>query len=249
MTENRRGRLPDSARPSSRTKPMDTPSTMYRQKSAAVVSHKRKVVLSEQPPHLLNQGTNANTDDGDVKKTPSAKLNIPLALDMDQFTNTQSFSSPQHRVDGMLLAKEDGYTSETNNRQSFDAETEMMSPTKKWTPKDNAMTRALEKEHLATVESQLFKANTEVVALRQKLQDTKRDLKDAEDRLREKDVIIKDQEEHINELIESRVPKDDMDQVMTENERLKKELEENETLLTECQELLEKYVEAEEQQQ
>ncbi|KAJ1840904.1 hypothetical protein LPJ73_006291, partial [Coemansia sp. RSA 2703] len=95
---------------------------------------------------------------------------------------------------------------------------------------------------LAAMRVLLNKSETELLSLKHQLVETKAELKAAEERLREKDALIKDQEARIDDLIESRVPMDDMNDIMDENARLRKELKENEELLAECQKLLEEYV-------
>ncbi|KAJ2776918.1 hypothetical protein H4R18_005420 [Coemansia javaensis] len=142
----------------------------------------------------------------------AAKMEIPVSLDIDPFA-AESYRDPQGAVDKMLSDK----------------------------AQPDARAAAGDKDAAALL-VRARKAETEVLTLKHQLLETKTELKAAEARLREKDAMIKDQAARIDDLIESRVPRDDMDEVMADNARLKTELAENEALLADCQKLLEEYV-------
>ncbi|KAJ2005270.1 hypothetical protein GGI04_002313 [Coemansia thaxteri] len=237
MTENRHNSQPDSARPSARTRLTET---FHRQKSATVQTNKRKGMLSEQPAHLLNQSVagaqQPGAADKDAKKV--AKVEIPISLDIDPF-GADLFTNPLSTVDEMLSAKESGAGGEQTRTRAEEVSTP---DTRK--PAASMMSPQTSESEVAALRARVKKVEIESVTLRHALVETKAELKAAEERLREKDAIIRDQEERINDLIETRVPLDDMNDVMAENERLQKELKENEALLAECQKLLEEYVAA-----
>ncbi|KAJ2343709.1 hypothetical protein IWW50_006035 [Coemansia erecta] len=167
-----------------------------------------------------------------------AKIEIPVSLDIDPFA-TESYTDPQGAVDKMLQAK--------GTKNADDSEKESLADIKSPAAKHDAAA-AKGREAMDALTLRAKRAETEVLTLKHQLLETKSDLKAAEDRLREKDAMIKDQELRIDELIESRVPMDDMDEVMAENKRLQQDLAENEALLADCQKLLEEYVAADEQQ-
>ncbi|KAJ2696030.1 hypothetical protein FB645_006313 [Coemansia sp. IMI 203386] len=241
MNENRRVTQSETLKQSARTKLTET---FHKQKSATASANKRKVVLSEQTASSMNQSQTAlsaaatGVADKDAKKI--AKVEIPVSLDIDPF-GTDGFTSPQNALDKMLSAKGmiTGLTADGTRVRSDD----VLSP---------EHSRSTVAATLATGESDsvtsislralLKKSETDLLTLKHQLLETKAELKAAEDRLREKDAIIKEQEARIDELIESRVPLDDMNDIMDENSRLKQELNENEVLLSECQRLLEEYV-------
>ncbi|KAJ2300918.1 hypothetical protein IWW55_003853 [Coemansia sp. RSA 2706] len=232
--ENRHALQTDTHRPTTRSKLTES---YHEQKTAGGAATKRKVVLSEQSQRTLNQQSQATAGaEKDPKKM--AKLDIPVSLDIDPFAS-KSYTDPQDAVDKMLLAKGAKGSDIANREGSSD----VMSPVAKH---DAAVAKS--KEAMDALASRAKRAETEVLTLKHQLVETKAELKAAEGRLREKDAMIKDQETRIDELIESRVPMDDMNEVMVENRRLQQELSENEALLAECQKLLEEYVAADEQQ-
>ncbi|KAJ2489451.1 hypothetical protein IWW37_003969 [Coemansia sp. RSA 2050] len=216
MTENRHSALPDSARLTTRTKLTDS---FQRQKAAAgSVTKKRKGALVQQSPHILNQAVQTPVAEKDPKRM--AKVEIPVSLDIDPFSTTEPFS-PQSTMDEMLLAKEakaDAASPESCRPAPQHSEAEF-----------------------AALSARAVKAETENVSLRHALLETKTELAAAEERLREKDVLIKDQEERINDLIDTRVPREDLDDFIESNKALKRELEDNEALLAECEKTLEEY--------
>ncbi|KAJ2499623.1 hypothetical protein GGH96_003380 [Coemansia sp. RSA 1972] len=232
--ENRRALQTDSQRVTTRTKLTET---YHEQKTVGATTGKRKVVLSQHSQKALNQQTPTSTGpEKDAKKV--AKIDIPVSLDIDPFA-TDSYTDPQGALDKMLQAKE---TKSADNIEK-DNLAEMRSPAAK-----HDAAAAKSREAMDALTSRAKRAETEVLTLKHQLLETKTELKAAEDRLREKDAMIRDQELRIDELIESRVPMDDMDEVMDENKRLQRELVENEALLADCQKLLEEYVAADEQQ-
>ncbi|KAJ1743203.1 hypothetical protein LPJ68_001207 [Coemansia sp. RSA 1086] len=224
--QNRRLLQTESQRAATRSK-LSEP--LYEQKTAGSAVSKRKAILSEQSQKAQNQQSPAAAGpDKDTKKM--AKIDIPVSLDIDPFSS-ESYTDPQSAMDKMLSAKD--VKSPENVEKEGNAE--LKSPAAK------------SKEAVEALTLRAKRAETEVLTLKHQLLDTKAELKAAEDRLREKDAMIKDQEARIDELIESRVPMDDMNEVMEENSRLQKDLAENEALLAECQKLLEEYVAADEQ--
>ncbi|KAJ2825411.1 hypothetical protein GGI24_003166, partial [Coemansia furcata] len=200
MTENRHTAQPDSARLTTRTKL--TASFQLQKSATGGVTKKRKGALVQQSPHILNQGLQTPGAEKDPKKM--AKVEIPVSLDIDPFT-TESFTSPLSTMDEMLLAKDRPDITSPESRKSSA------------TPSPR-----LSEADIAALRARANKAEIENVTLRHALLETKAELTAAEGRLREKDVLIKDHEYRIDELIDTRVPMDDMNDVMAENERLVK---------------------------
>ncbi|KAJ2334112.1 hypothetical protein GGI00_002004 [Coemansia sp. RSA 2681] len=235
MTENRHVAQPDSARLNTRTKLTDS---FHRQKSATGgATNKRTLALAQQPPHLLNQSAAAQTPGAEKDPKKMAKVEIPVSLDIDPFSTTDSFTSPSTTMNEMLLAKEG--KADTRARPDDVASPESRKPAATPSP-------LMSEAEAAALRARVKKVEMESATLRHALLETKTELKAAEERLREKDTIIKDQEERINDLIDTRVPMDDMNDVMAENERLQKELKESEAMLAECQKVLEEYAAADE---
>ncbi|KAJ1720836.1 hypothetical protein LPJ53_004580 [Coemansia erecta] len=232
MNENHRTAQSESLKQSARTKLTET---YHKQKSAtATAAAKRKTALSEQTPSSLNQssanGGMQGAADKDAKKT--TKVDIPVSLDIDPFS-ADGFTSPQTALDKMLSAKDgrvkaDDIMSPDHSRQIGVMGSQTLNEN--------------DASALAAMRVLVKKSETDLLTLKHQLLETKAELKAAEDRLREKDALIKDQEARIDDLIESRVPMDDMNDVMDENARLRQELKDNEALLAECQKLLEEYV-------
>ncbi|PIA18304.1 hypothetical protein COEREDRAFT_79802 [Coemansia reversa NRRL 1564] len=246
MAENRHLLAADSLRQQhTRTKLTES---FHEQKAA---SAKRKVVLSEQSQRVQNHQhvTPASYGTG-VEKDPKklAKMDIPVSLDIDPFS-TERYADPQDALDKLLSEK--GGTRDTDSEhhrvQTKGDEkglfSEIRSP---GTAASDATAITPKSGDAGALLARAKKAETEVLTLKHQLLDTKAELKAAENRLCEKDAIIKDQSLRIDELIESRVPQDDMNDIMTENIRLQEELKENESLLAECQQMLEEYVAADE---
>ncbi|KAJ1643593.1 hypothetical protein J3B02_000062 [Coemansia erecta] len=244
MNENRRAAAqPETLKQSARTKLTET---FHKQKSATASANKRKVVLSEQTASSINQSqaalaaSTAGAADKDTKKV--AKVEIPVSLDIDPF-GTEGFKSPQNALDKMLSAKgmvTAGLGTESARAKSDDVLS--LEHSKGAAATTLGAANESEAATLSTLRALVKKSETDLLTLKHQLLETKAELKAAEDRLREKDAIIKEQEARIDELIESRVPLDDMNDIMEENARLRQELKENETLLSECQQLLEEYV-------
>ncbi|KAJ2723397.1 hypothetical protein GGI07_002672 [Coemansia sp. Benny D115] len=219
MNENRRASThPELHKPSARTKLTET---YHKQKSVTTANNKRKVILSEQTASTLNQ-SQAHTGgaEKDAGKKPT-KVEIPVSLDIDPFSG-ETYADPQNAMDKMLHAK---------------GGDELKSP-----EPAKRVSLGLNEAEAQALRALVKKSETDLLTLKHQLLETKAELKAAEDRLREKDAIIREQELRIDELIETRVPMDDMNDIMAENERLQKELKENESLLAECQKLLEEYV-------
>ncbi|KAJ1894586.1 hypothetical protein LPJ66_005104 [Kickxella alabastrina] len=239
MNENRHATQPTSLKPSERSKLNES---YHKQKSVTATTNKRKIVLSEQSSNSLNQPTSSTTatnthsasSDKDAKK--GTKVEIPVSLNIDPFT-TDEFTDPQNTMDRMLSAKAMSATGEYA-RARDDAQLPESTSSNSST---RVSPRLGESDGIAS-RAQIVKAETDLLTLKHQLVETKAELKAAEDRLREKDAIIREQESRIDELIESRVPTDDMNDVMAENARLRKEIEENEVMLADCQQLLEMYV-------
>ncbi|KAJ2804254.1 hypothetical protein H4R21_001714 [Coemansia helicoidea] len=219
--------------------------TPYAQKTAAAAAATtRKTVLSQHSHKRLNQHAAATGPGAEKEPKKMPKMDIPVSLDIDPFS-TDSYTDPQGAMDRMLSAK------------GGDGGDERQAPATaggKAAAKGDAAAGSLpavtprggEKDAGALL-ARVRKTETEILTLKHQLLETKADLKAAEARLREKDAIIKDQEERIDELVESRVPRDDMDEVVAENLRLQQELRDNEALLADCQKLLEEYVAADAQ--
>ncbi|KAJ2853258.1 hypothetical protein GGI22_004938 [Coemansia erecta] len=247
MTENHSARNTDVSRSTPRSKLTDA---IHEQKTA---TNKRKVVLSEQSAKTLNQqpvcGT-AGAADKEPKKV--AKVDIPVSLDIHPFSAQGEFTSPQSALDKMLSAKGSGAASENDGANSANRRPlDRGSPELRKTPSANSIhgggvahTPRTGKDDVSFWHARAKRAETEVLTLKHQLLETKAELKAAVDRLREKDAIIKDQELRIDDLIESRVPMDDMNDIIAENKRLQQELKENEALLAECQTLIEEYASA-----
>ncbi|KAJ2361208.1 hypothetical protein IW150_007301 [Coemansia sp. RSA 2607] len=229
MNENHRTTQSESLKQSARTKLTET----YHKQKSATAATKRKTALTEQTASAMNQpSANGTQGAGDKEAKKPAKVDIPVSLDIDPFS-ADGFTSPQTALDKMLSAKDarakmDDIMSPDRGRQAGALSAQGLS-------EDDAAT-------LAAMRVLLNKSETELLSLKHQLVETKAELKAAEERLREKDALIKDQEARIDDLIESRVPMDDMNDIMDENARLRKELKENEELLAECQKLLEEYV-------
>ncbi|KAJ2559782.1 hypothetical protein EV175_000167 [Coemansia sp. RSA 1933] len=231
-----------------------------RSKLAGTATNKRNVVLSEQSAKTLNQQQQPATGGGEPKgaayKEPKkmAKVDIPVSLDIHPFSAQGEFTSPQSALDKMLSAKSttSGTASATENDGANRRPIDMGSPELRRMPSASAVhgggiahtPKASGKDDVSLWHARAKRAETEVLTLKHQLLETKAELKAAEDRLREKDTIIRDQEMRIDDLIESRVPQDDMDDIIAENKRLQQELKENETLLAECQQLIEEYAAA-----
>ncbi|KAJ2661315.1 hypothetical protein IWW48_002468 [Coemansia sp. RSA 1200] len=263
MTENRSTLNSESLRPMSRSKLTET---MHEQKTATGgVGIKRKVVLSEQSAKTLNQQPPAQTHGNDTVGTEKelkkqAKVDIPVSLDIHPFSAQGEFTSPQSALDKMLSAKSAGgenadinssgnYNNNSNNRLAATRPHERGSPELRKTPSAAGSmygggighTPKAGKDDSSLWYGRAKRAETEVLTLKHQLLETKAELKAAEDRLREKDTMIRDQSQRIDDLIETRVPQDDMDDIIAENKRLQLELKENEALLAECQQLIEEY--------
>ncbi|KAJ2847978.1 hypothetical protein IWW36_003562, partial [Coemansia brasiliensis] len=194
--ENRRLLQTESQRVTARSK-LSEP--LYEQKTSMSAVSKRKAILTEQSQKALNQQSPAAAGpDKDMKKM--AKIDIPVSLDIDPFTS-ESYTDPQSAMDRMLSAKDVKSPENAEKEGSL----ELKSPPAK------------SKEVAEALVLRVKRAETEVLTLKHQLLDTKAELKAAEERLREKDALIKDQEARIDELIESRVPMDDMNEVMEEN--------------------------------
>ncbi|KAJ2752360.1 hypothetical protein H4S06_003947 [Coemansia sp. BCRC 34490] len=252
----------ESLRSMSRSKLTET---MHEQKTAAAgggAGIKRKVVLSEQSAKTLNQQPPAQTYGSDTAGTEKelkkqAKVDIPVSLDIHPFSAQGEFTSPQSALDKMLSAKSaGGENADINsggnyntNRLATTRPHERGSPELRKTPSAAGSmygggighTPKAGKDDSSLWYGRAKRAETEVLTLKHQLLETKAELKAAEDRLREKDSMIRDQGQRIDDLIETRVPQDDMDDIIAENKRLQLELKENEALLAECQQLIEEY--------
>ncbi|KAJ2608139.1 hypothetical protein H4S08_004566, partial [Coemansia sp. RSA 1365] len=185
-----------------------------------------------------------------IEKDPKkfVKMDIPVSLDIDPFS-TERYTDPQDALDKLLSEKGGGTRdtdSEHHRSQTKGDEKGLSSEIRSPGTASDATAITLKSGDSGALLARAKKAETEVLTLKHQLLDTKAELKAAENRLCEKDAIIKDQSLRIDELIESRVPQDDMDDIVTENIRLQEELKENESLLAECQQMLEEYVAADE---
>ncbi|KAJ2515653.1 hypothetical protein H4217_005040 [Coemansia sp. RSA 1939] len=262
MTENRSTLNSESLRSMSRSKLTET---MHEQKTASGgggAGIKRKVVLSEQSAKTLNQQPPVQTYGNDTAGTEKelkkqAKVDIPVSLDIHPFSAQGEFTSPQSALDKMLSAKSaGGENADINsggnyntNRLATTRPHERGSPELRKTPSAAGSmygggighTPKAGKDDSSLWYGRAKRAETEVLTLKHQLLETKAELKAAEDRLREKDSMIRDQGQRIDDLIETRVPQDDMDDIIAENKRLQLELKENEALLAECQQLIEEY--------
>ncbi|KAJ1663319.1 hypothetical protein IW140_005099 [Coemansia sp. RSA 1813] len=256
MTENRNALNSDALRSTPRSKLIDA---IHEQKTAAGAPNKRKVVLSEQSAKTLNQqpvpaGLGGGSAGGGADKEPKklAKVDIPVSLDIHPFSAQGEFTSPQSALDKMLSAKGNttastGENDGANSANRLGGALERGSPELRKTPSASSVhggiahTPRTGKDDVSFWHGRAKRAETEALTLKHQLLETKAELKAAEDRLRQKDGIIKDQELRIDDLIESRVPQDDMDDIIAENKRLQQELKENEALLAECQKLIEEY--------
>ncbi|KAJ2523080.1 hypothetical protein GGI11_001562 [Coemansia sp. RSA 2049] len=238
---------------------------MHEQKTASGgggAGIKRKVVLSEQSAKTLNQQPPVQTYGNDTAGTEKelkkqAKVDIPVSLDIHPFSAQGEFTSPQSALDKMLSAKSaGGENADINsggnyntNRLATTRPHERGSPELRKTPSAAGSmygggighTPKAGKDDSSLWYGRAKRAETEVLTLKHQLLETKAELKAAEDRLREKDSMIRDQGQRIDDLIETRVPQDDMDDIIAENKRLQLELKENEALLAECQQLIEEY--------
>ncbi|KAJ2061719.1 hypothetical protein GGI17_002894 [Coemansia sp. S146] len=227
MTENRHSALPDSARLTTRTQ---LTNSFQSQKSATgSVTKKRKGALVQQSSHMLNQAAQTPGAEKDPKKM--SKVEIPVSLDIDPFSATEPFTSPLSTMDEMLLAKEVRIGDATSPESRKSAATP--SP-------------QLSEAEIAALRARANKVEIENITLKHALLETKMELEDAEKRLREKDDLIKGQEERIEDLINTRVPRDDLDDFIAENKALTRKLTENEEMLAECQRVLEEYAAADE---
>ncbi|KAJ1948220.1 hypothetical protein FBU59_001694 [Linderina macrospora] len=190
--------------------------TYNKQRPVKTTKRQTPRVFAEQSANQQNQNTTTVHPEKQPKKP--AKSELPASLGDNPFDRGMHATSPQSEVDRQLSARSDDTT-----LQSDQVSTE---------------------QQLANLLAKLKRSETEAVSLRHQLAEAKAELKSAEDRLREKDAMIREQGKRIDELIEERVPMDDMEEVMSENKRLAAELAENEGLLAECQKLLEEYVAA-----
>ncbi|KAJ2078331.1 hypothetical protein H4R24_004549 [Coemansia sp. RSA 988] len=246
MSENRHALAADSYRQQQHTRTKLTES-FHEQKA---VSGKRKVVLSEQSQRIQNHQHVAPSPHGTViEKDPKklAKMDIPVSLDIDPFS-TERYTDPQDALDKLLSEKGGARDADSEYHRVQTKSEEKGTPseirTSGFAVSDAVMTPKSGDKDTGTLLARAKKAETELLTLKHQLLETKAELKAAENRLSEKDTIIKDQSMRIDELIESRVPQDDMNDIMAENIRLQEELKENESLLAECQQMLEEYVAA-----
>ncbi|KAJ2870868.1 hypothetical protein GGH93_005255 [Coemansia aciculifera] len=209
----------------------DDPSVGWLSQKSATggVTKKRKGALVQQSSHMLNQAAQTPGTEKDPKKM--SKVEIPVSLDIDPFSATEPFTSPLSTMDEMLLAKEVRIGDATSPESRKSAATP--SP-------------QLSVAEIAALRARANKVEIENVTLKHALLETKAELEEAEERLREKDDLIKDQEERIEDLINTRVPREDLDDFIAENKSLTEKLTENEGLLDECQRALEEYVAADE---
>ncbi|ORX72445.1 hypothetical protein DL89DRAFT_265996 [Linderina pennispora] len=173
--------------------------TYHKQRPVKQTRRQVTKVFSEQPLNLQNQIT-SGLPEKESKKP--AKSELPVSLGDNPFDRGMDATNPQSEVDRQLSARSDDTALQPDQV-------------------------AAEKQ-LASLQSKLKRSETEVITLRHQLAEAKADLKAAEDRLREKDKMIREQGKQIDELIDERVPMDDMEAA----------------LLAECQKLLEEYVAA-----
>ncbi|KAJ2061720.1 hypothetical protein GGI17_002895 [Coemansia sp. S146] len=250
MNENRHSTQPDSARLAKRTKLVDS---FQRQKSATGgVTKKRKGTLAEQSPYIRNQATTVQAPGARKDPKKMSKVEIPVSLDIDPFSTTESITSPLSRMDEMLLAKEGqiGDVTLPESRKSAATPSPQLSEAEiaalraranKVELENDTLKRALSeaKADLTATEERLRKKEVivknlvdthvhpdvmnKVVAEKRLLQDK---LEGVEERLREKDNIIRDRDERIEDLINDRVPRDDLNDVIVENQVLQGRVEE-----------------------
>ncbi|KAJ2715594.1 hypothetical protein H4R19_001116 [Coemansia spiralis] len=233
MTENRPAQT-DPLR-SARARQPETPQA---QKTASATAPKS--VLLQHSHKRLNQHAGASGPGAEKEPKKASKMDIPVSLDIDPFS-TDSYTDPQGAMDRMLSAKD---SDERQTPATVGGKTAKGDATAAPVP---AVTPRGGEKDAGVLLARVRKTETEILTLKHQLLDTKAELKAAEDRLREKDAMIKDQEDRIDDLIESRVPRDDMDEVVAENLRLQQELRDNEALLADCQKILEEYIAADAQ--
>ncbi|KAJ1964358.1 hypothetical protein GGI12_001471 [Dipsacomyces acuminosporus] len=249
MNENRQVVNSEALRPSARARLNET----FDKQKSIVATNKRKNALAKQSQNSLNvvspQGTGAEKGVKRVAKT----MEIPSSLDIDNPFSTDTFTTnPRTEMDKRLSAKTVNAVPNNHGQQQYQQhqyqhQHQNASSTTNADDKPPADSPSVaDQQEIALLKAKLKKTETELITLKHQLSETKSDLKAAEDRLREKDSLIKEQEERIDELIETRVPQDDMDSIMADNKRLAQELKDNEALLAECQKLLEEYVAADE---
>ncbi|KAI8322689.1 hypothetical protein GQ54DRAFT_310783 [Martensiomyces pterosporus] len=247
MSENRPVVHSEALRLSARARLNET---FHKQKTAA--TNKRKGALSVQSPNTLNHtAPQVLGAEKEAKKLARGGDDGPISLDINNPFSADTFTTnPQTEMDKKLSAKASSLSDNQQQQQQrgkAGGEDSGASPESTRPSKPNASSpQNAGQQEVALLMARAKKSETEVITLRHQLLETKSELKAAEDRLREKDALIKEQESRIDELIETRVPQDDMDGVIADNKRLAQELRENEALLAECQRLLEEYVAADE---
>ncbi|KAJ1922834.1 hypothetical protein GGI13_001308 [Coemansia sp. RSA 455] len=227
MTENRHSAKPGSFRPARRFKLLD--GYLGQETTAGGVSKKRKAVLVEQSPHMLNQAAAAQASGAKRDPKKMSKVEIPVSPDTDPFSTNESITSPLTTMDEMLLAKDIRVGDVTSPESRKSAATP--SP-------------QLSEAEIAALRLQASKMEIENVTLKHALLEAKTELEDAEKRLREKDDLIKDQDQRIEDLIDTRVPWKNLEDFIAGNKVLEERLKENEKLLADCQKSLEDYVAA-----
>ena len=89
----------------------------------------------------------------------------------------------------------------------------------------------------------IFEKDAEIEALKSKLAERDDAVASFTRKIEDQKQLIKESQEQIERMLETHVPRDDIDDLVTENQRLTTELRENEELLAECQKMLEEYVE------
>ncbi|KAJ1924451.1 hypothetical protein GGI09_005618, partial [Coemansia sp. S100] len=227
MTENRHSAKPGSLRHARRFKLLDV--YLGQETTAGGVSKKRKAVLVEQSPHVLNQTAAAQAPGAKRDPNKMSKVEIPVSLDIGPFSTNDSITSPLNTMYETLFAKKIRVGDVTSPESCKSAATP--SP-------------QLSEAEIAALRLRASKVEIENVTLKYALLEAKTELEDAKKRLREKNYLIGEQDNLIEILTNTRVPRDDVEDFIARNGVLLDALEKNEKLLAEFPKSLEDYVAA-----
>ncbi|KAJ1673068.1 hypothetical protein EV182_005957, partial [Spiromyces aspiralis] len=148
-------------------------------------------------------------------------------------TENINFESSKHTpLDGnldKLLADKEGYDTINNNNKQESGSTATGDDRRNPSPADlSSRAFATKEAEIASLKSKLAEKDDEIAALKRKCAD--------------QEQLVKESQNQLERILETHVPRDDIDDLVEENQRLTAELRENEELLAECQKMLEEYV-------
>ncbi|KAJ1922042.1 hypothetical protein H4219_000389 [Mycoemilia scoparia] len=193
-------------------------------------------VLQQKNTNILSQQTLSSVKDKAHKDSSIKKL-----LEGTENTTFEDvrFISPDRKLD-QLLERVEVETTHHSKQSSAHGD---RNSTETQTGKNEAATPGAMLKKNAELENIIKDKDAQIQSLKSQLLDEESSKKDLKRKLEDKEQELREVKSKVEEMLETHVPRDDMDDIIAENQKLTRELRENEELLSECQKMLEEFVE------